>query len=134
MNRFKFRVWDKEEKRMDYISLDQMISDLGNNMPKRNSLKVMSEWEPHEKFYPKIWMQSTGLKDKNGKEIFEGDIVTTTDFDELIKGTMTWNNKAANYEIMNDEDFKRTFEMEGDEYEVVGNLYENHNLLTNNNE
>lgn len=73
-----------------------------------------------------VLMQSTGLKDKNGVELFEGDIVTGLDYDlDPLKGKIIFKygcflieSEEGNYIISNDA-----------ETEVIGNIYENKELL-----
>ena len=83
-------------------------------------------------------MQSTGLKDKNGQEIFEGDIVRQvrtqpTTENEIIIGVVTMLEGA--WVIMNDcEQLASYLWSETDENEVLGNIYENQELLEVENE
>lgn len=78
-------------------------------------------------------MQSTGLKDKNGKEIFEGDVVRQvrtqpTTENETITGVVTMLEGA--WLIMNDcEQLASYLWSETDENEIIGNIYENPELL-----
>ena len=80
-----------------------------------------------------VLMQSTGLKDKNGKEIFEGDVVRQvrtqpTTENEIIIGVVTMLEGA--WLIMNDgEQLASKLWSETDENEIIGNIYENPELL-----
>ena len=80
-----------------------------------------------------VIMQSTGLKDKNGKEIFEGDVVRQvrtqpTTENETITGVVTMIEGA--WLIMNDcEQLASFLWSETDENEIIGNVYENKELL-----
>ena len=78
-------------------------------------------------------MQSTGLEDKNGKEIFEGDVVRQvrtqpTTENETITGVVTMLEGA--WLIMNDcEQLASYLWSETDENKIIGNIYENKELL-----
>lgn len=80
-----------------------------------------------------VIMQSTGLKDKNGKEIFEGDVVRQvrtqpTTENEVIIGVVTMLEGA--WLIMNAcEQLASDLWSETDENEIIGNIYENKDIL-----
>jgi uncharacterized phage protein (TIGR01671 family) len=72
-------------------------------------------------------MQYTGQHDRNGKEIYEGDLIFIDDVDGTF--TVKWNDYSARLEINGDgitADFDNYY---GYECEVVGNIYENKELL-----
>lgn len=71
-------------------------------------------------------MQSTGLRDKNGKEIYEGDIFSDED------GTfhVWWNEKVGVWAISDSDGVAEWLGDYNESYEIIGNIYENPELLT----
>lgn len=107
MNReIKFRTWNFPTKRMYYWGTLQQI----NQTDKRN---IEAE---HNRF-----MQYTGLKDKNGKEAYEGDILNFDYPMEIIWDMGSWVVKAKKGSSL-----LYGYVHEG---EVIGNIYENKDLL-----
>jgi uncharacterized phage protein (TIGR01671 family) len=99
MREIKFRAWS--ENKMHHFDLSDTIAPfLENNV-----------------------MQFTGLKDKNGKEIYEGDIVNRFH----LKGTVCFDELRAMF-IINDG-FKIPLFNEIYGVEVIGNIHENPELL-----
>lgn len=147
----KFRGWDKYDKKMIY-DLCQVDSFWHYYSYSDNTGLHFGKTGPNgvgEDFENKYIMQYTGLKDKNGREIYEGDILSGGNrFDECC-GTPVI--KIGNY-----DECKELFDEEGDFYElsctgvyfefnnntctgidytcisnfeVIGNIYENPELL-----
>ena len=73
-------------------------------------------------------MQSTGLKDKNGKEIFEGDIVGSKD--GLLNGVVLYRPDLAMWtvDLIRYNNFERLCNVASSR-EIIGNIYENPELL-----
>ncbi len=131
----KFRAWDTYEKEMlenvtplfdDSNSMMAIITDFqikgspGTSEIEIGSYDTTFNWDE----FPYILMQSTGLKDKNGVEIFEGDIGWDDHLE--VHGQVIFENGAFKYEWDNiSEDL---FEVT-DDIEIVGNIYENPELL-----
>ena len=122
----KFRAWLKKEQKMDneidHISwLEDELYCIGDGITYMVSAEDL------------VLMQSTGLKDKNDKEIFEGDIVRQvrtqpTTENEVIIGVVTMLEGA--WLIMNDcEQLASYLWSETDENEIIGNIYENKDIL-----
>lgn len=118
----KFRAWDKELQTM----LDVSLIDF------KKRVLVGEHWKFGETNFVNFddikLMQSTGLKDKNGKEIFEGDILGTKD--GLLNGIIEyrtdlgmWTNSLLRY-----NNFERLCSIASDR-EIIGNIYKNKELL-----
>lgn len=116
----KFRAWDKLRKRMSTV--DRIYFDTeGVQLRDDGGLY----WRH---FREVILMQSTGLKDKNGKEIFEGDVVKqemlipTSEIEE-ITGVVKMLEGA--WIIANDEEeIACHLWREGAKMKILGNIYE----------
>ena len=117
----KFRAWLKNDKEM--IDVVQIAFD---TKWIRAFYKLNYRWF---KFDDVLLMQSTGLKDKNGQEIFEGDIVRF--FDSLY--TVFYDIKEGSYRLKPHDDrwvidYMSNFSSE-ETFEIVGNIYENKEYL-----
>ncbi|HDU6615401.1 TPA: hypothetical protein RFZ98_003104 [Listeria monocytogenes] len=86
------------------------------------------------KVRPETVSQFTGLKDKNGKKIFEGDIVGIIEIDAF--GNLDWNRLKGKvmfsegaWLVTDSGSFAIPLWSEINEIEVIGNIYENPELL-----
>lgn len=133
----KYRAW--------YVLAEEMINEiLMISFVRREiigkfsdgSTSVPLKFEDKRNGEDVILMQSTGLKDKNGKEIFEGDIITNGTSIVDVKSHPT----LGFYTVVNGEerffgsntsikDFENDVEEFSSVTEIIGNIYENPELL-----
>lgn len=126
MNReIKFRAWDKEYKKM--MEWGKQLKGLTQNGIKTvMSYNSDDGWSDCYNLKDIDLMQYTGLKDKNGKEIYEGDIVEYDDYN----GNICWNEETAMFELNYDVNIVTDFDhIYPKEVGVIGNIYENPELL-----
>lgn len=125
-NRFLFRVFDYDENKMVYFS-----SLIGIETPHHDRSSQPNLYNDY--VYHKIsnYMQATGLRDNNEKNIFEGDIIKithTTPFgDNIEKLCIVEYSRCCFWAKTND--MSVMLYHEDNKYEVVGNIYENKELL-----
>lgn len=136
MNReIKFRTWDKEEKKMHY-SDSKLDYDIWFSLARgkveclQNCAYTDSFGDEHDDWQPlDNIMQYIGLRDKNGKEIYEGDIVEIPKEDGYFK--IEWDGDSARF-VMNGDGLTVDFDnFWSYEIEVVGNRFDNPELLDN---
>lgn len=106
-DRFKFRQWDKNTKMMGYYNCNEnplhtLMIPCGKNI-----------------------MQCTGLKDENGKLIFEGDVVNQNN---TIYSVNWCDGSFCFKDALNGKNYTVEFVMSA-KLEVIGNIYENKELL-----
>ena len=128
MREIKFRAYDKKKKKW-LAGYD--VGSLGG-FSLFGEVMLLGEWShildtylmSREGFEPEdlVVMQFTGLKDKNGKEIYEGDVVQT---ENTVVGQITFYSGHFMLDVG-----KGVRMYISDEYEVIGNIYQNPELLT----
>lgn len=141
MTNIKIRAWHAPLKRMftaEEMSYDQMALLPNGYFANIHSASTrLSVIYPHETMLPLLW---TGLLDKNGAEVYDGDIVRLKFRDGIERysyelGVVKWSEKSAAFkwfaidEDPSDENNYWLTHADADWREVVGNIYENAELL-----
>lgn len=137
MREIKFRAWDREYEKMTYFDDEDyeysppIVSRLDQVFKKDSNYDDYEDFEYNDITDSVELMQFTGLHDKNGKEIYEGDIVKSffVDTDEA-------GNEIYKYYIIEVKYDEVLCSYKIDKFmnlEVIGNIYENKELLNETN-
>lgn len=129
MREIKFRAWDNDKKVFVVGMICFGYDDFEWVVLNDNYEQIL--WS-----YNGTLIQYTGLKDKNGKEIYEGDIVKQSKFSGYFSITGEYETEEVIYEngcfcIKIMKDVLSSFRIMSDNCEVIGNIYENPELLEN---
>jgi uncharacterized phage protein (TIGR01671 family) len=130
MREFKFRAWDDEAKKMyspEDLEQPEVKEDTKKSIYGYLSFGVLLIYDFREKepiqFVP---MQSTGWFDKKQNEIYEGDIVQIKD--DIYQ--IIWSEEISGFILLSTDG---VIMMGGDyitdDIEVIGNIYENQDLI-----
>lgn len=122
----RYRAWDKEFKEM--VQVDALVFDGQIIKATYKNGNVVKE---DLKNY--VLMQSTGLRDKNGKEIFEGDVLKVTNLSSWLEVVSFNEDKAMFVSKETKRKVEETplydlFNTDIFEVEIIGNIHTNPKL------
>lgn len=132
MRDIKFRAYIKDTNKRVPSEINKIVEVKSLHLGSRKAIigysKSSSNYGNYSISFDDIeLMQYTGLHDKNGEEIYEGDIVYVASEDE--NAFILWDKETARYIIQFKgwcADFDNYY---GKELEVIGNIYDNKDLL-----
>lgn len=140
MREYKFRAWDKEYEKMTYFDDEDydyrppLVFRLDQVFKKDSNYDDYEDFEYNDITDSVEIMQYTGLHDKNGKEIYEGDIVKVRKWSSFETEIVKFD-KGCFYAGMHYGSSTRTTLklIQPKMTEVIGNIYENKELLNETN-
>lgn len=119
--KIKFNIWDKEEKEMHYDVLNDLAEhDNFSDDVSSWSVSVDADSEGDETRF--VWLQYTGINDKEGNEIYEGDTVL---YCGSYKGTIIYKHDRCKF-VLRIDNSSEDFDLNNIcfKYEIIGNIYE----------
>ncbi len=127
MKQIKFRAWDTIDKQMRYFDLMDIHCCKWHFSKWKDSEGTACELDDKVR-YPDELMMFTGLKDKTGKEIYEGDVCRNGDWEADALG---WAERVEKVVYEEEEGSFRGWNPceQGLKCEVIGNIHENPELM-----
>lgn len=125
----RFRAWDEKNKEMFKDTF--AVTESGEVVTVEQDFITIA---PDYIFVDHLTlMQSTGLTDKNGKEIFEGDILSIETDEENVKVEVSWDSKHALFvfeskKYNEKEALGELFEDNSYPFKIIGNVWEHPEL------
>lgn len=118
----KFRAWIPKKEFIENVIQDAYMAIQGTA-----DLETLQSFMHHYGNEP-LLMQFTGLTDKNGVEIYEGDVVEKCYGASVKTGVVAWHQERAMF-ILQDGFNEPLYQLPLNMIEVIGNLFENPELL-----
>jgi len=127
MTPIKYRAWNKASDKMEKVISIWVLNDEISSIVIKKGDSCDTIFKDYE------LMQSTGLEDQNGKEIFEGDIIQyrrKTKIGEVVHNWIVfWDDKTARFRIKMGDETNSLFQSLNNGHILVGNIYENKDLI-----
>ena len=117
-SRYKFRAWHKSQKKM--YSPEEMAKDQMTLLTTGHFINCNEDLSKSTIIYELIPLQYTGFKDKNGKEIYEGDVLGFYKHPK-VRREIEWGFGGF--------DLPGNIGTNGSPWEIIGNKFENPELL-----